>query len=67
MKKKDTIPVDVIDAYGNDTAVGEEPLGEDGKAPSCIYNHKTHAVGSIIKHKDGSESICTKDGTWERI
>lgn len=32
---------------------------------SCIYNNKNHGVGSTIKNEDGSEYICSEDGTWQ--
>ena len=30
---------------------------------SCIYNNKNHGVGSVIVNEDGSEYVCSSDGT----
>ena len=32
---------------------------------SCIYNNKNHGVGSVIVNEDGSEYVCTEDGSWQ--
>lgn len=45
-------------------AVSKEPTGDAFHEPSCVYNHQHHAVGSVIKNKDGSESVCEEDGSW---
>lgn len=44
--------------------VSSESVGNAQDKQACIYNHQRHAVGSVIKNEDGSESICEKDGTW---
>ncbi len=64
-KKKDSIDVNIIDRPYEDKKVGKRFVGRDGKAPSCIYKHKTYAAGSIIKNRNGSETICSENGTWQ--
>ena len=43
----------------------DEPVGNATKNPYCIYAHQKHAVGSKIKNRDGSTTVCTEDGTWQ--
>lgn len=32
---------------------------------SCIYDNQNHAVGSKILNEDGTEFICSNNGTWQ--
>ena len=61
-KKNDNISVDII---GENEIKFERPGGNAGKNPFCVYDHKRHAVGSKIINDDGTESICTADGSWK--
>ncbi len=61
-KKLDNISVDII---GENEIKFEKPAGNAGKDPFCVYDHKRHAVGSKIINDDGTESICTADGSWK--
>ncbi len=44
-----------------------ESAGDAGNNKSCVYNHQHHAVGSIIKNHDGSETVCSKEGEWKNV
>jgi hypothetical protein len=63
--KQDKLFVNVITPPDNVKAVSEKSSGNASKEPFCIYDHKRHAVGSIIENDDGSKTVCTKDGTWK--
>jgi hypothetical protein len=63
-KKQDSISVNIINQEDDVIPVSQKPVGNADKDPFCVYNHKRHAVESKIINEDGSESICTKDGTW---
>lgn len=63
-KKQDSISVNNITATDEIKAVSKI-VGNAGKDPFCVYAHQRHAVGSKIKNEDGSETICTDDGTWQ--
>jgi hypothetical protein len=45
--------------------VSPEAVGDAESNTSCVYNHRHHAVGSIIKNHDGPESVCSQDGEWK--
>lgn len=64
-RKEDDISINIISAPNNVETVSKSPVGNAGKDPFCIYANKRHAVGSVIKMEDGSEVICTDDGTWQ--
>jgi len=64
-KKQDNISVNIINEENEIRHVSQKPAGNAGKDPFCVYDHKRHAVGSKIINDDGSESTCTKDGSWK--
>lgn len=64
-KKKDTVKINVIDPPYGKKSIGNIPVDENGKAPSCVFNHETHGAGSVINNRDGSQSVCSEDGTWQ--
>lgn len=64
-KKQDSVSVNVITPPDDIQTVSSKPVGTADEVPSCIYAHKRHAVGSKIINRDGSETVCTKDGTWQ--
>lgn len=65
MKKhnKDNISVDIITP--DNVAPISNSVGDATNNTFCIYRNKKHAVGSVIQDTDGSEMVCTKDGSWE--
>lgn len=63
-KKQDDISVNVINEEFDVKSVSKH-VGNAGKDPFCVYDHKRHAVGSQIINEDGSKSVCTKDGIWQ--
>ena len=62
-KEQDGISVNIIGE--NEIKSISQKRGNAGKDPFCVYDHKRHAVGSIIKNKDGSEYVCTEEGSWK--
>ena len=64
-KDRNTVPINVLDPPYSKKEVGKIAVDKNGKAPSCVYDHETHGAGSIIKHRDGTKSICSEDGTWQ--
>jgi hypothetical protein len=40
-------------------------LGDAGNNTSCVYGHRHHAAGSIIKNHDGPDSVCSREGEWK--
>ena len=63
-KKQDQISVNEIAHKTDITALSDKPTGNARTDPFCIYAHKRHAAGSKIINEDGSETVCTEDGTW---
>lgn len=63
--KRDSIFVNKITPPDEVKAVSKEPVGKADENAFCIFNHQRHAVGSVINQRDGSETICTKDGSWQ--
>ncbi|MGD9566959.1 MAG: hypothetical protein AB7V48_01345 [Sedimentibacter sp.] len=58
----DNISVDIV------TLDNVKPVSSVGDAPKnmfCIYKNKKHAVGSVVQDTDGSEMVCTEDGSWK--
>lgn len=68
MKDKDkqmeeTRNVNIISAPGNIRSSVKASISNNDV--SCIYGGENHGVGSVILNEDGSEFICTSDGTWQ--
>jgi len=63
--KQDSISVNVITPDNKVKSVSQGPVGNSGKDPFCVYDHKRHAVGSKIKNRDGAEAVCTEEGVWK--
>jgi hypothetical protein len=63
-KKQDSISVNVINQANEIKSISQKPVGNAGKDPFCVYDHKRHAAGSKIINEDGSESVCSEDGSW---
>lgn len=63
-KKQDSISVNDISHVNDINAVSKKPVGNAGKDPFCVYDHKRHAVNSKITNVDGSETVCKNDGSW---
>ncbi len=40
-------------------------VGDATKNTFCIYRNEKHAVGSKVQDTDGSEMVCTEDGSWK--
>ncbi|WZL74014.1 hypothetical protein QBE52_04530 [Clostridiaceae bacterium 35-E11] len=64
-KKQDSLFINVISPPNDVKSVSKKAIGNAGKDPFCIYNHQRHAVDSIIENRDGSKTVCTKDGSWQ--
>ncbi|WP_265446212.1 hypothetical protein [Acetivibrio straminisolvens] len=64
-KKQDSLFINTISPPDEVKRVSDKPVGNAGKDPFCVYDHKRHAVGSIIENEDGSKTVCTKDGSWQ--
>jgi hypothetical protein len=62
-KKQDNISVNIIGE--NEIKSISQKRGNADKDPFCVYDHKRHAVGSKIMNDDGSENICTEEGSWK--
>lgn len=58
----DNISVDIVTP---DNVKPLSSVGDASKNMFCIYKNKKHAVGSVIQDTDGSEMICTNNGTWK--
>ena len=65
-KKQDNISVNIINQDNTVKPVSPKPVGNAATDPFCIYDHKRHAVGSKIINEDGSETVCTNDGSWKK-
>jgi hypothetical protein len=64
-KKQDNISVNIINEVNEVKQVSQKPVGNADKNPFCVFDHKRHAVGSKISNGDGSESVCTDEGSWK--
>ena len=64
-KKHDKLFVNNITPAYDVKNISKDSVGDAGKDPFCIFDHQRHAVGSVIEHRDGSQSICMKDGSWQ--
>lgn len=64
-KKEDSISVNIINQENDVIPTSQKSVGNAGKAPFCVFNHKRHAVGSIIINEDGSTNTCTEEGSWK--
>ena len=64
-KKQDSISVNIINEVDEIKTISQKPVGNAGKDPFCVYDHKRHAVGSKLVNGDGTESVCTDDGSWK--
>jgi len=62
-KKQDSISVNIIGE--NEIKSESQMSGNAGKDPFCVYDHKRHAVGSKIINDDGTETVCTEEGSWK--
>lgn len=66
-KKEDKINLNIISPPNEVKNLTNAPVGNASKDAFCIYNGIRHAVGSKIINKDGTETICTEDGTWQNV
>lgn len=64
-KNNNDITVNEISPPAHIESLSNGPVGNETKNPACIYAHKKHAVGSKLKNRDGSVTVCTEDGTWQ--
>lgn len=65
-KKHDDLSVNAITSQNNiKPAPDGKNAGNATNDPYCVYAHQRHAVGSKIKNHDGSEMVCTEDGSWQ--
>ena len=55
--------INVISAPGRLVSSRKTPANNNDV--SCIYDNQSHAVGSKIINEDGTEFICSNDGTWQ--
>lgn len=63
--KQDSLKVNKIDSDNTVTAMSNKTVGTADNSPFCLYNHKRHAAGSKLVNEDGSESVCSTDGSWK--
>lgn len=63
--KGDKISVDII-TPDNVQPVSNK-VGDAANSTFCIFRNKKHAVGSVIQDTDGSEMVCTNDGSWKNL
>lgn len=66
-KKEDSLYVNIISPPNQIKHLSENPVGYATKDAFCIYAGVRHAVGSKIINNDGTETVCTKDGTWQNV
>ncbi|HEY5586066.1 MAG TPA: hypothetical protein VIK78_16440 [Ruminiclostridium sp.] len=64
-KNQDSISVNFVNEVNEIKPITKKPVGNAGTDPFCVYDHKRHAVGSKIINGDGTESVCTDDGSWQ--
>ncbi|SHI99626.1 hypothetical protein SAMN02745975_01043 [Geosporobacter subterraneus DSM 17957] len=64
-KKHEDIFVNIITPPDGVKATTDQPAGNAGKDPFCVYAGMRHAVGSVIINEDGSKTVCTEDGSWQ--
>lgn len=58
----DKISVDIVTP---DNVKAVSSVGDATTNQFCIYRNKKHAVGSIIQDTDGTEMVCTEEGSWK--
>ncbi|MFA5524436.1 MAG: hypothetical protein WDA24_08755 [Tissierellales bacterium] len=63
--KRDKITVNTISPANDVKSVSNSPIQNAQDANFCVYAGMRHAVGSIIKNEDGSEVVCSEDGSWQ--
>lgn len=66
-KKRDNITVNKISAPNEVKSLSNESVGNAGNSPFCVYAGMRHAVGSVITKEDGSQLLCTENGSWQNI
>lgn len=66
-KKQDNISVNIITSEDDIKSISKQPTGNAATDPFCIHAHKRHAVGSKIINEDGSETVCSNDGSWKNV
>lgn len=64
-KEQDSISVNDISQENEIKQVSGKTIGNAGKDPFCVYDHRRHAVGSKITTENGLQSECTKEGSWK--
>lgn len=60
--KNDKISVDIVSL---DNIKPVSTVGDATKNTFCIFKNNKHAVGSVIQDTDGTEMVCTEDGSWK--
>lgn len=65
-KIRDQISVDIV-TPPDDVKQVSPKIGDADHNAFCIYDHKRHAAGSVLKNKDGPDAICTENGDWKNI
>lgn len=63
--KRDKITVNTISPPNDVKSISNSPIKNSQEASFCVYAGMRHAVGSVIKNEDGSEIVCTADGSWQ--
>lgn len=66
-KKKDDLSLNIISAPNEVKNISQGSAGNAGKDAFCVYAGMRHGVGSTIKKDDGSELVCTEDGSWQNV
>ncbi|HEX2924747.1 MAG TPA: hypothetical protein VHP38_00565 [Ruminiclostridium sp.] len=64
-KEQDSISVNDISQENEIKQVSKKTIGNAGKDPFCVYDHRRHAVGSKIVTENGLESVCSEEGSWK--
>lgn len=62
--ERNNIFINVITQPNTVKSVSKKPVGTAATNTFCIFNNQSHAVGSVIKNTDGSDYVCTEDGSW---
>ncbi|MEA5094511.1 MAG: hypothetical protein VB128_06080 [Sedimentibacter saalensis] len=62
---RNNIFVNVISQPGHVKSLTKRPVGTADTNHFCVFNNQSHAVGSVIKGSDGSNYVCTEDGSWQ--
>ncbi len=63
--KNNNIFVNVISQPRHVKSLSNRPIGTADTNHFCVFNNQSHAVGSVIKGSDGSNYVCTEDGSWQ--